>query len=64
MKNLGIKTNNMTFICVLLRDNHIDLEYQGCKYFISKSHSHYVIPGLNHYTCIVDFRSSVRSPIG
>ena len=51
---LGTNLNNITFACVLLACSLASLVDELCKYFNSMSDFYPIIPGMNHYTCIVD----------
>lgn len=54
MKHLGTNTNNITFVCVLLTCNHVDLVDENFKHINNMSDSCCIIYKMNYYICIVN----------
>nr|XP_004305327.2 PREDICTED: pentatricopeptide repeat-containing protein At1g08070-like [Fragaria vesca subsp. vesca]XP_011466751.1 PREDICTED: pentatricopeptide repeat-containing protein At1g08070-like [Fragaria vesca subsp. vesca]XP_011466752.1 PREDICTED: pentatricopeptide repeat-containing protein At1g08070-like [Fragaria vesca subsp. vesca] len=54
MKEKGIKPNNFTFIAVLSACRHSGLVDEGRKHFESMIKDYSLVPGVEHYACMVD----------
>lgn len=50
----GVKPNYITFVSVLSACSHAGLVDEGFEYFNSMTKTHGIIPGHEHYACIVD----------
>eukprot|EP01018_Ginkgo_biloba_P015982 Gb_28612 [translate_table: standard] len=50
----GIEPNYITFVCVLSACSHAGLVEKGRFYFDSMNRHHGIIPGAEHYACMVD----------
>ncbi|EXB57553.1 hypothetical protein L484_022659 [Morus notabilis] len=53
----GIKPNYITFVSVLSACSHAGLVEEGFEYFNSMTEMHGIIPGHEHYACMVDLLS-------
>lgn len=54
MKDAGVKPNDVTFICLLSACRSLELVDEGCYHFASMRGDHGIVPGLEHYGCMVD----------
>ena len=54
MLQTGIDLYHITFISVLSACIHIGLVNEGCKYFNSMIKDYNLVPGIEHYACIID----------
>ncbi|KAL6137726.1 hypothetical protein ACLB2K_063015 [Fragaria x ananassa] len=54
MKEEGIKPNSFTFIAVLSACRHSGLVDEGIKHFESMIKDYSLVPGVEHYACMVD----------
>ncbi|XP_057815415.2 pentatricopeptide repeat-containing protein At3g26782, mitochondrial [Cryptomeria japonica] len=54
MKCSGCYPNHVSFTCVLFACSHAGLVDEGCRYFNDMSESYCIMPGIDHYVCMVD----------
>jgi pentatricopeptide repeat protein len=54
MKQMGLKPDNITFICILSACSHAGLVDEGWQYFVSMTKDYCVTPEMKHYACMVD----------
>ncbi|CAN0870177.1 Pentatricopeptide repeat-containing protein At3g26782, mitochondrial [Linum grandiflorum] len=54
MIRVGVKPNYITFISVLNACSHAGLVEEGWRWFNSMNNQYQVVPGLEHYSCMVD----------
>ncbi|XP_011624404.1 pentatricopeptide repeat-containing protein At4g08210 [Amborella trichopoda] len=54
MLRYGVNPNEVTFVGILSACSHAGLIDDACRYFESMSHDHGVIPGIEHYSCMID----------
>ncbi|KAM5578827.1 hypothetical protein ABKV19_008907, partial [Rosa sericea] len=54
MKDQGIKPNSFTFTAVLTACKHSGLVDEGRKHFESMIKDYSLVPGVEHYACVVD----------
>lgn len=54
LKQMGTKTNNITFIGVLTTCSHIGLVEEGSQYFEYMKSNYGLTPKLENYICLVD----------
>ena len=54
LKQMGTKTNNITFIGVLTTCSHTCLVEEGSQYFEYVKSNYNLTPKLEHYICFVD----------
>ncbi|XP_058114018.1 pentatricopeptide repeat-containing protein At4g30700 [Magnolia sinica] len=54
MLNVGVVPTAVTFLSVLYACSHAGLVTNGCEIFESMTHEHGIMPGSEHYACMVD----------
>eukprot|EP01018_Ginkgo_biloba_P030290 Gb_23127 [translate_table: standard] len=54
MQQTGLKPNHITFVCVLAACSHAGLVDEGWQYFDCMNRDYSIIPGMEHYACMVD----------
>ncbi|KAL5731019.1 hypothetical protein ACHQM5_003784 [Ranunculus cassubicifolius] len=54
MVSMGIEPNEVTFISVLTSCSHCGLVEEGMKYFKLMTDKYGIVPGCDHYACVVD----------
>ncbi|KAH9292649.1 hypothetical protein KI387_042166 [Taxus chinensis] len=54
MKETGLKPDRITFIGVLSACSHLGLADEGRQYFDSMSRDYAILPGMEHFACMVD----------
>eukprot|EP01018_Ginkgo_biloba_P017290 Gb_15235 [translate_table: standard] len=54
MQQAGVKPNYITFVGVLSACSRMGLVDKGCQYFDSMSQDHGILPGMEHYACMVN----------
>eukprot|EP01018_Ginkgo_biloba_P019689 Gb_04894 [translate_table: standard] len=54
MQQMGMKANNVTFVCVLSACSHAGLVDEGRQYFYAMIQDYCVTPRMEHYACMVD----------
>eukprot|EP01018_Ginkgo_biloba_P011341 Gb_31474 [translate_table: standard] len=54
MQEAGVKPDYITFICLLSACSHSGLLDEGWQYFDSMIRDYCIIPGVEHYACMVD----------
>ncbi|XP_023549692.1 pentatricopeptide repeat-containing protein At3g16610-like [Cucurbita pepo subsp. pepo] len=59
MDQLGVEPNAVTFLCVLFACSHGGLVEEGLQYFKLMKETYGLVPGMEHYSCIVDLLSRV-----
>ncbi|XP_065880633.1 putative pentatricopeptide repeat-containing protein At1g77010, mitochondrial [Euphorbia lathyris] len=54
MKHSGIRPNDITFLGVLSSCDHCGLVEEGWKWFNIMKYEYHIVPGIEHYSCMVD----------
>eukprot|EP01018_Ginkgo_biloba_P029684 Gb_04091 [translate_table: standard] len=54
MQRENMKPNHITFVGILSACSHVGLVDEGHYYFKSMSQTHGIMPGMEHYACMVD----------
>lgn len=54
MRNSGLPIDGVTFVVVLYTCSHSGLVDQGLNYFDAMTHGFGIVPGVEHYACMVD----------
>lgn len=54
MEQLGMEVNSVTLLCILFACSHRGLVEEGLYYFRRMEECYGLVPGMEHYACIVD----------
>ncbi|KAI7996498.1 Pentatricopeptide repeat-containing protein [Camellia lanceoleosa] len=54
MQTVGLKPDDVTFICLLSACSHSGLVAEGKKWFCAMNQEFFVVPRMEHYMCMVD----------
>nr|XP_011466117.1 PREDICTED: pentatricopeptide repeat-containing protein At4g19191, mitochondrial [Fragaria vesca subsp. vesca] len=60
MLETGMKPNHLTFLAILQACTHAGLLEEGMKFFNMMTQDYYMIPGVDHYSCMVNLLGRKR----